>query len=222
MLPLAEHAPANAELRRVLGEIAAGREWPHRSAEEIKIAASLAPEDKAVQVALAESDIRRRDWSDARSRASPRPGGDLSRRPSRSPAPADRLAHERLRVSNRVPRHQGVRWRQHHKRDQQFAGLRDRLDGAPLHAAGGGILALHRCVGTSHGAGHGRLGLALSLALTTNRRPGSHRRGLGWDNEKVTSLGSAQVSRWRGCRPTTGASTSARNTSRATRQCARC
>ena len=68
MLPLAEHAPANAELRRVLGDIAAGRGWPRRSAEEIEIAASLAPEDKAAQVALAESAIRRRHWKEARSR----------------------------------------------------------------------------------------------------------------------------------------------------------
>src|SRR5207253_1066755 len=64
-LPLAEHAPANAELRRILGDIAAGREWPRRSAEEIEIAASLAPEDKAVRVALVESAMRRRAWSEA-------------------------------------------------------------------------------------------------------------------------------------------------------------
>ena len=69
MLPLAEHAPANAELRRVLGDIAAGRGWPRRSAEEIEIAASLAPENKAAKGALAESAIRRRHWTEARSRA---------------------------------------------------------------------------------------------------------------------------------------------------------
>lgn len=68
MLPLAEQAPANVELRRVLGDIAAARGWPRRSAEEIKIAASLLPEDKAVQVALAESAIHRLDWTEARSR----------------------------------------------------------------------------------------------------------------------------------------------------------
>lgn len=68
LVPLAELAPANAELRTVLGGIAASRDWPRRSAEEIKIAASLAPEDKSTQVALAESAIRRREWADARSR----------------------------------------------------------------------------------------------------------------------------------------------------------
>ena len=68
LLPLAEQAPANAELRRVLGDIAAGRDWPRRSAEEIEIAASLAPEDKGAQMALAESAIRRRHWTEARSR----------------------------------------------------------------------------------------------------------------------------------------------------------
>ncbi|HSI14868.1 MAG TPA: poly-beta-1,6 N-acetyl-D-glucosamine export porin PgaA [Chthoniobacter sp.] len=68
MLPLAEAAPANAGLRKVLGDVAAGRDWPRRSAEEIAIAVSLAPEDKGVQVSLAESAVRRRAWSEARSR----------------------------------------------------------------------------------------------------------------------------------------------------------
>ena len=66
MLPLAEHAPANAELRRVLGDLAAGRGWPRRADEEIEIAASLAPEDKGVQIALAESAMRRSQWREAR------------------------------------------------------------------------------------------------------------------------------------------------------------
>jgi biofilm PGA synthesis protein PgaA len=65
LLPLAEHAPANVELRRVLGDIAGGRGWPRRSAEEIEIAASLVPEDKAAQISLVESDIRRRHWKEA-------------------------------------------------------------------------------------------------------------------------------------------------------------
>ena len=66
--PLAEHAPANAELRTVLGEIAAARDWPRQGAEEIEIAASLAPENKSVQLALVESAIRRRQWPLARTR----------------------------------------------------------------------------------------------------------------------------------------------------------
>jgi biofilm PGA synthesis protein PgaA len=65
LLPLAEHAPANVELRRVLGDIAGGRGWPRRSAEEIEIAVSLAPDDKAAHVSLAESEIRRRHWTNA-------------------------------------------------------------------------------------------------------------------------------------------------------------
>ena len=68
LLPLAEGAPANAEVRRVLGDVAAGRGWPRRSDEEIHIAASLAPEDKGVQLALAESALRRSRWSEARQR----------------------------------------------------------------------------------------------------------------------------------------------------------
>jgi poly-beta-1,6 N-acetyl-D-glucosamine export porin PgaA len=68
LLSLAEQAPANIELRRVLGDIAGGRGWPRRSAEEIEIAVSLVPEDKAAQISLAESDIRRRHWTEAHSR----------------------------------------------------------------------------------------------------------------------------------------------------------
>ena len=68
LLPLAEGAPANAELRRVLGDLAAGRGWPRRGDEEIHIAASLAPEDKGVQLALAESALRRWRWREARQR----------------------------------------------------------------------------------------------------------------------------------------------------------
>jgi hypothetical protein len=44
LLPLAEGAPANAEVRRVLGDVAAARGWPRRHDQEIHIAASLAPE----------------------------------------------------------------------------------------------------------------------------------------------------------------------------------
>lgn len=69
MLPLVERSPADAELRWVLGDIAGSRGWPRRSAQEIAIAARLAPENKAVQIALAESAIRRRDWMVAHSRA---------------------------------------------------------------------------------------------------------------------------------------------------------
>ena len=79
-----------AELRRVLGDVAAGRGWPRRGDEEIRIAASLAPDDKAVQVALAESALRRLRWREARQRidelaelypgdlAVQRAGGDLA------------------------------------------------------------------------------------------------------------------------------------------------
>jgi biofilm PGA synthesis protein PgaA len=68
LLPLADGAPANAEVRRVLGDLAAGRGWPRRADEEIHIAASLAPEDKGVQLALAESALRRSRWREARQR----------------------------------------------------------------------------------------------------------------------------------------------------------
>ncbi len=85
LLPLAEHAPANIELRRVLGDIADGRGWPRLSAQEIEIAASLAPDDKAAQVSLAESEIRRRHWTEAPHRGTGR--RHLSERRSRGPDP---------------------------------------------------------------------------------------------------------------------------------------
>jgi biofilm PGA synthesis protein PgaA len=68
LLPLANAAPANAELRRVEGDLAAARGWPRRGDEEIHIAASLAPEDKGVQLALAETAMRRMRWDEARER----------------------------------------------------------------------------------------------------------------------------------------------------------
>jgi biofilm PGA synthesis protein PgaA len=67
--PLVEAAPANAELRSLLGDLAAARGWPRLGDEEIHIAASLAPDDKDVQIALAETAMRRRRWDEARERA---------------------------------------------------------------------------------------------------------------------------------------------------------
>lgn len=66
--PLAEGAPANADLRRLLGDAAAARGWPRRSDEEIHIASSLEPQDRGVQIALAESALRRLRWREARQR----------------------------------------------------------------------------------------------------------------------------------------------------------
>jgi len=62
---MAQGAPANAEVRRVLGEVAAGRDLPRLSDEEIHIAVSLSPDDKGVQLALAESALRRSRWNEA-------------------------------------------------------------------------------------------------------------------------------------------------------------
>jgi hypothetical protein len=52
----------------VLGEVAAGRDLPRLSDEEIHIAASLAPDDKGVRLTLAESALRRSRWNEARER----------------------------------------------------------------------------------------------------------------------------------------------------------
>ncbi len=71
MLPLAEGAPALGYLRAALGGIAAQRGWPRRSAQEIAIAHSLAPDDMGTSLALVESDIRRREWERATNRLAP-------------------------------------------------------------------------------------------------------------------------------------------------------
>ncbi len=68
LFPLAQGAPANAEVRRVLGEIAYGRDLPRLSDEEIHIAASLAPEDTGVLLDLAESALHRSRWDEAQKR----------------------------------------------------------------------------------------------------------------------------------------------------------
>jgi biofilm PGA synthesis protein PgaA len=66
--PLADGAPALSYLRSSLAAVAAGRGWPRRADEEIHIAASLAPHDRGIQVALAESAMRRQRWPEARER----------------------------------------------------------------------------------------------------------------------------------------------------------
>ncbi|MEN9543180.1 MAG: poly-beta,6 N-acetyl-D-glucosamine export porin PgaA, partial [Pseudomonadota bacterium] len=67
--PLADGAPAIAFLRSDLASVAAARGWPRLADEEVQIAASLAPEDRGIQIAQAESDQRRRRWSQAALRA---------------------------------------------------------------------------------------------------------------------------------------------------------
>jgi poly-beta-1,6 N-acetyl-D-glucosamine export porin PgaA len=66
--PLAAGAPAVGYLRSNVGAVAAARGWPRRAEEEVRIASSLAPEDRGVQVALADSAMRRRQWPEARER----------------------------------------------------------------------------------------------------------------------------------------------------------
>jgi biofilm PGA synthesis protein PgaA len=68
LFPLAQGAPANADVLRVLAEIAYGRDLPRLSDEEIHIAASLAPDDTGVQLDQAESALHRYRWGEARER----------------------------------------------------------------------------------------------------------------------------------------------------------
>jgi poly-beta-1,6 N-acetyl-D-glucosamine export porin PgaA len=68
LLPLADGAPALGYLRANLGAVAAARGWPRRAEEEVRIAASLAPDDLGVKVAVADSAMRRREWPEARER----------------------------------------------------------------------------------------------------------------------------------------------------------
>ncbi len=69
LAPLSRQAPALAYLRVGLGDVAAARGWTRRAAEEVEIAASLAPGDLGVRVALADSALRMRRYAEARRRA---------------------------------------------------------------------------------------------------------------------------------------------------------
>jgi biofilm PGA synthesis protein PgaA len=68
LLPLAESAPANAGLRAALASVAAARGWPRRAEEEIRIAESLDPDDRGIQVEMAESALRRGHRDELRQR----------------------------------------------------------------------------------------------------------------------------------------------------------
>lgn len=69
MQPLAQHAPGLGYLRAATASIAAARGWPRLADEEIRIAASLAPEDRGIEVALADADLRRTEIGSAKARA---------------------------------------------------------------------------------------------------------------------------------------------------------
>ena len=66
--PLASGAPALGYLRAAQGNVAAARGWPRRADDEVRTALSLAPEDRGIQVAVADSAMRRREWPEARER----------------------------------------------------------------------------------------------------------------------------------------------------------
>jgi biofilm PGA synthesis protein PgaA len=69
LYPLSQQAPALGYLRAAVGSVAAARGWPRLAAEEVEIAAALAPEDLGGQIALAESALRLRNYAEARKRA---------------------------------------------------------------------------------------------------------------------------------------------------------
>lgn len=65
LLPLANAAPASSDLRLAMGSVAAARGLSRKSEQETRIAASIDPESKAVKIALGESAVRRKQWSEA-------------------------------------------------------------------------------------------------------------------------------------------------------------
>jgi len=66
--PLVREAPGSSTLREERGEIAAARGWNRLGEEELRIARSLVVEDPGLEMALAESDLRRRRWASAEER----------------------------------------------------------------------------------------------------------------------------------------------------------
>jgi len=69
LFPLSQQAPALGYLRSAVGSVTAARGWPRLAAEEVEIAATLAPEDVGGQIALADSAFRLREYDQARQRA---------------------------------------------------------------------------------------------------------------------------------------------------------
>ena len=66
--PLADGAPAHAGLRAARGSVSAARGWPRLADEELRIAATLAPDDTGIRIDLADSAMRRQRWPEARER----------------------------------------------------------------------------------------------------------------------------------------------------------
>lgn len=66
--PLADGAPALADLRAARADIATGRGWPRLADEEIHIAASLSPDSRGIRLGLADAAVRRGRWAEARQR----------------------------------------------------------------------------------------------------------------------------------------------------------
>jgi hypothetical protein len=69
LYPLSQTAPALGYLRSSVGTVAAARGWPRLADEEVKIAASLAPQDLGIRIALADSALRLRRYREAINRS---------------------------------------------------------------------------------------------------------------------------------------------------------
>ena len=65
LIRLSDAAPANANTRLALYQVANARGWPRRAAEEAQIAASLAPSDLGSHIALVETAISAHRFGDA-------------------------------------------------------------------------------------------------------------------------------------------------------------
>ena len=66
--PLVVGAPAMSSLRLAQADIASARGWPRFADEETHIAATLTPQDKSTEIALADVALARRRYAEARSR----------------------------------------------------------------------------------------------------------------------------------------------------------
>jgi biofilm PGA synthesis protein PgaA len=66
MNPLVEGAPSLAWARSSRAALAATRGWPRWADKEMRIVATMAPDDRGVQLGLADSAMRRARWEEAR------------------------------------------------------------------------------------------------------------------------------------------------------------
>ena len=186
--PLATGAPGDVDLHLASAEVAAARGWPHLSDDEVEIAASLDPDTKEVQLALAESAMRRRRWDEAHERVA-----ELARQ---HPADAGvERAQRELELHDDFELFGEIRWRFERGGGDNSPGpgfdAVNRLYGPPIDDVLRVVTGweYHEADVTEGEARRRRLGAGLQLALTDVTI-----EGLVWHNDGSLTKTGGQLS----------------------------